>query len=341
MNLMNAGIKLSAFFENSPDWVCIADKDGFFKSVNVTIIKKLGYTTEELMAIPIASFIHKDDRKLTGRHRKLLLNGKVLRNFLNRYVTKKGEVIWLEWTSIYFTATELVFATAKDVTKRKQSEIDLAEQYKKFKHLTVHFKSNIEKDREYLTNELHEELAQLAAVVKMNVESIAMNTPVLSKTSKAVLQQTLGITEMLIKTLQRISFSISPNVLHEFGLNAALEWLCTEFTMLHDIPCIFKDNYNTKHLSKEIQTDFFRICQESLKNIDGHANAKNVSVSIEEGGNKIWLSIKDDGDGFDMMQQKATPGFTSMRERVNSVNGELLIESEPGEGTCILVAVAT
>ncbi len=337
---MNAGIELSAFFEKSPDWVCIAGKDGFFKSVNVTIINKLGYTEKELMAIPIASFIHTDDQKFTSKYRTSLLNGKVLRNFLNRYVTKKGEIIWLEWTSMYFNSTELVFATAKDVTERKKSEIDIEEQYKKFKHLTVHFKSNIEKDRKYLTNELHEELAQLAAAVKMNVESIAMNTPALSKTSKAVLQRTLGISEMLIKTLKRISFSISPNVLHEFGLNAALGWLCAEFTMLHGIPCIFKDDYNTQHLSKEIQNDFFRICQESLKNVDSHANAKNVFVSIEEEDHKIWLSVKDDGNGFDMMQQKATPGFTSMRERINSINGELLIESEPGKGTSVLVAIA-
>lgn len=339
INLMNSEIELSAFFEKSPDLICIVGKDGFFKTVNAVVIEKLGYTNEELLDKPVAAFIHEDDKQATSKHRAALLKSGVLHNFVNRYLTKKGDVLWLEWTSMYFPQSELVFATAKDITERKRTEADIEEQYQKFKNLTSHFKSNIEKERKYLTYELHEELAQLVSAVKMNVEAVAMNTPVLAGPSKIAIERAVLISEMLIKTLQRISFSISPNVLHEFGLNAALEWLCTEFSMLHNIPCIFKSDFNSKSLSQEIQTDFFRICQESLKNVDNHANAKNVLVSIKEEDNKVRLSIKDDGNGFDLNQQKATPGFLSIRERVNSINGELVIESEPGEGTSIFVTV--
>ncbi|MEO7488184.1 MAG: PAS domain S-box protein [Ferruginibacter sp.] len=339
-NLMHSEIELSAFFEKSPDLVCIAGKDGFFKSVNAVVTKKLGYTVDELLSQPISTFIHEDDKKITSKHRAALLNGKVLHNFINRYISKKGDVIWLEWTSLFFSESELVFATAKDITERKLAETDIAEQYKKFKNLTAHFKSDIEKERKYLTYELHEELAQLTAAIKMNIESVAMNTPLLPEPSKVAVKKALLISEMLIKTLQRISFSISPNVLHEFGLNAALEWLATEFALLHNIPCTFKNDYDEELLSKEIQTDFFRICQESLKNVEDHANANSVHISIEEVNDKVMLSIKDDGDGFDINQQKETPGFISMRERVNSINGELLIESEPETGTGIFVTIA-
>jgi PAS domain S-box-containing protein len=339
-NLMNSEIELSAFFEKSPDLVCIAGKDGFFKSVNAVVSKKLGYTNEELLAKPISTFIYEEDKKITSEHRTALLSGKVLHNFINRYVSKKGDVIWLEWTSLYFPESELVFATAKDITERKLAETDIEEQYNKFKNLTAHFKSNIEKERKYLTYELHEELAQLAAAIKMNIESVAFNTPLLPEPSKIAVERALVISDMLIKTLQRISFSISPNVLHEFGLNAALEWLSTEFTMLHNIPCTFRNDYDEELLSKEIQTDFFRICQESLKNVQDHANAKSVHINIEEINEHIKLSIEDDGDGFDINQQKETPGIVSMRERVNSINGELIIESNPETGTGIYVTVA-
>lgn len=337
--MIHSEIELSAFFEKSADLVCIASKDGFFKSVNAVVSQKLGYSNDELLSSPIATFIHKDDKEITSKHRAALLTGKVLQNFVNRYISKNGDIVWLEWTSLFFPESELVFATAKDITKRKLAETDIAEQYNKFKNLAAHFKSDIEKDRKYLTYELHEEVAQLAAAIKMNIESVALNTPFLPAPSKVAVDRALEISEMLIKTLQRISFSISPNVLHEFGLDAALEWLCSEFTRLHNIPCVFKNDYNEQRLSREIQIDFFRICQESLKNVEDHANAKTVYISIVEENDTIRLSIKDDGDGFDIHQQKETPGFVSMRERVNSINGELLIESEPETGTGIFVTI--
>jgi PAS domain S-box-containing protein len=340
INIMNSTIELSAFFEKTPDLVCVAGKDGYFKKVNPVVIKKLGYTEHELLSNPISAFIYHEDKKITQNHRTELLNGKVLHNFINRYITKKGEILWLEWTSLYFSESELVFAIAKDITKRKQAENDIEEQYKKFKHLTTHFKSNIEKERKYLTYELHEELAQLACAIKMDVESIVENTSLLPEFSKTSADHALAISRLLIKTLQRISFSISPNILQEFGLNAALEWLCKEFSALHDISCIFKTAYDEQTLTGEIKTDFFRICQEALSNIIGHANAVNAQISITETNDKIKLCINDDGNGFDMNQQKETPGFISMRERVNSINGELVIESKHGSGTSVCVTIA-
>ena len=134
INLMNFAIGLSAFFEKTPDLVCVAGKDGFFKTVNPVVIKKLGYTGHELLSKPIPEFIHPEDKKLTEKNRTALLKGRVLHNFVNQYLTKKGETVWLEWTSEYFSESELVFAIAKDITKRKQAENDIEEQYKKFNY---------------------------------------------------------------------------------------------------------------------------------------------------------------------------------------------------------------
>lgn len=164
----------------------------------------------------------------------------MLQNFINRYVTKKGNILWLKWTSIYFADKEILFAIAKDVTERKQAEKEAEEKYKKFKSLATYFKSNIEKDRKYLTYELHEELAQLVFGIKMYVQLIAANIPDLLPGTKSNIDHGLTVSDSLINTLQRISFSISPNILKEFGLNAALEWLCKEFSILNNIPCSLK-----------------------------------------------------------------------------------------------------
>ena len=332
--------ELFTFFEMTPDLVCIAGKDGFFKKVNPAAIDKLGYTKEELYARPIASFIHAEDKDVTDQTRTTLLGGKALLNFVNRYVTKNGEIVWLEWTSIYFSDSEIVFAIAKDVTERKQIEKEVEEKFKKFKGLATHFKSSIEKDRKYLAYALHEELAQLVAAAKMDIDWIANNLPGLSKSSKVRIDHAVVISNLLIKTIQRISFSISPNMLDDFGLNATLEWLCKEFSILNEIPCDFESAYDEESLTNEMKIDFFRICQESLTNVISHAQAVNVKIRIEEVEDNIQLTITDDGKGFDMDQQKETPGFVSMRERAASINGQLTVQSETGGGTRVCVTVA-
>ena len=328
------------FFEMTPDLVCIAGKDGFFRKVNPAVIDKLGYTEEELFARPIASFIHPDDKDLTSHERTNLLAGKALLNFQNRYVAKDGSIVWLAWTSIYFPDKEIVFAIAKDITESKQAELDIEEKYKKFKGLATHFKTSIEDDKKYLAVELHEELAQLAAVVKMDMEEIKDKEPDMSGPSKSRMEHALVVTGLLISTIRRISFSISPDMLDDLGLNETLKWHCNEFAVLNGTPCLFESAYNEANLTREIKLDFFRICQESLSNIMYHAHAKNVKVRIEDKGDKVWLIIIDDGKGFDMKRLQKTTGLTRMRERAASINGQLTIQTEPGKGTRVCVSIA-
>ena len=336
----NTDIELFSFFSKTPDLVCIAGRDGFFKKVNPPVIEKFGYSETELYERPIASFIHPDDQGITQQLRSELLTGKPLHNFLNRYVTKDGSVLWLEWTSVYFPDKDIVFAIAKDVTERKQLEKEKEEQNRKYKSLATFFKSNIEKDRKYLAYELHEELAQLVSALKMDVEWVAANATDLPTSSMSRMEHAAVISKLLIKTLQRISFSISPNMLDDFGLNATLEWLCKEFSILNEIPCEFEAAYNEDDLDHEMKIDFFRICQEALTNVIDHANATKVNIRINEVENDIQLCIFDDGKGFYIDQEKKTPGLTSMRERAASINGRLELITEPGKGTKICVSVA-
>lgn len=338
-DLQNPAFELSAYFEITPDLVCIASKEGYFKKVNPAVINLLEYTEEELFARPINTFIYQEDKAETQRTREELLKGEMLLNFTNRYITKSGKIVWLEWTSIYFAENQIVFAIAKNITKRKIIENEIEEKYNKFKSLATHFKKSIEKDRKFLAYELHEELAQLASAVKMELDMIPISVANLTEAARSKIEHAGMMAELLMKTIQRISFSISPAMLDEFGLNATLEWLCKEFAVLNGIPCFFESDYDDHGLSHEIKTDFFRICQESLTNAMYHAQASNVYISIKEIDNKIILCIADDGKGFDINQQKKTAGLISMRELATSINCELTIQSEIGKGTIVSVAV--
>jgi PAS domain S-box-containing protein len=338
--LENAELEIFSLFEMTPDLVCIASKEGFFKKINPAVVNKLEYTREELYSRPIFSFMHPNDREKTAREREKLLKGKAMLNFQNRYISKSGEIVWLEWTSIYLPDKELVLAIAKDVTKSKEAEKEIEEKYYKFKSLATHFKASMENSRKFLAAELHEELAQLAAVVKMDIDFIKNAESSLSEEVRKRLDHATAASNVLINAIRRISFSISPGMLNDFGLNATLEWQCKEFSILNGIPCSFKATYNEAHLTSEMKLDFFRICQEALINIMHHAEAKNVTIIIKEIGNDICLSIIDDGKGFDRKEHNKTFGLTTMQKRTASINGEIAIESKPGKGTEINVSVA-
>ncbi|MBC7867487.1 MAG: PAS domain S-box protein [Gloeobacteraceae cyanobacterium ES-bin-316] len=332
-------IEFSQLFEITPDLVCVASKEGFFKKVNQSVIKKLGFTEVELFARPIASFIHPDDLERTSYTRKKLLEGEILLNFHNRYISKSGSVIWLEWTSVYFAESELVFAIAKDITSRKLQELEVAANYQKFKNLASHFKNSIEKDRKFLAYELHEELAQLASVVKMELAMIPLVVADLPEAARIKIEQASANTHKLIKGLQKISFAISPALLHDFGLTATLQWYSQEFTRVNGIPCSFTSAYDEESLTTEIKTDFFRICQEALTNVMCHAAPCSVEIYIFESGNTITLCISDNGKGFELEKLVMSGGLKGIRERAASINGILNIETKVGEGTKIIVQI--
>ena len=338
--LREPGFKLSTFFEMTPDLVCVAGRDGYFKKVNRAVIETFGYTEQELMTRPVSFFMHPEDRELTLHKRSELLDGKALMNFQNRYLTKKGAIIWLHWTSIYLDDSEVVFAIAKNITEQKKIELDIEAKYKKFKGLAAHFKTSMEEDRKYLARELHEELAQLASVLKMDIEWVKNHSPELSPSSKDRVDHAAVITQMLITTIRRLSFYISPNMLEHIGLTATLEWYCREFSILTGIPCRFESEFNEKGLTEEIRIDLFRICQEALMNTLNHAQASHVTVRIEDRGRQLQLTVMDDGLGFDVKREQRKPGMTRMRERAASINAQLTVESGQGKGTTITVGIS-
>jgi PAS domain S-box-containing protein len=339
MQQHTSDIDLFTLFEMTPDLVCIAGKDGFFRKVNPAVIDTLGYSQQELFATPIATFIHPDDKQITSERRGQLLQGQHLLNFQNRYVTKSGEIVWLEWTSVYVPDKEVVFAIAKNITPRKLIEKKVEEEYRKFRNLATYFKTSIEEDRKYFATELHEELAQLAAIIKMDLEWISKDTSELTASSKNRLAQAAAVADLLVNTIRKISFTISPHMLDDFGLNTTLEWHCREFSILTGIPCRFEANYDEASLTKEMKIDFFRICQESLSNVMDHAGATSVQITIEDREENIVLSIIDNGRGFDLEQHPSLSGLTIIRERALSIDAHFDIDSQPGNGTRILVAV--
>jgi PAS domain S-box-containing protein len=305
---------LITLFQTTPDLVCIADKIGYFINFNAAVSHTLGYSRDELLAEPIANRMHPDDREMTLNRRARLLHGETMVNFQNRYITKEGNIVWLEWTSVYLPEKELVFAIAKNITARKEMEKRVEQEFTRLREQTVQFKNNLETDRKYVAAELHEDLAQLATAVKVDLDWINSNVDAPEKSRKRM-EHALITADLLIGTIRRISFSISPAMLDDLGLEPTLEWYCKEFSMTSGIACAFESKFNESALSKEIKLDFFRICQQALANIKNHAKASSVKISIKEKKESIILTILDDADHT----HEDTSGLLSIAQRAESI----------------------
>src|SRR5262249_9823520 len=125
--------------------------DGYFKRVNPSWQRLLGYSEVELFARPYMDFIHPDDRASTGAAAARLTDGHELTYFENRYFHRDGTIRWLLWTSTPFPQQQIIYAAARDITERKAAEETLAD-----------YARDLEQSRQAL----EDQTARLAQLVK-------------------------------------------------------------------------------------------------------------------------------------------------------------------------------
>lgn len=124
---------LNRFFSLSLDMVCIAGLDGYFKKINPAFEQNLGYTKVELLASPFLSFIHPDDIPATLKEMDKLSRGIKTIAFENRYRCKDGSYKWLQWNATPYE--QMVYAVARNVTERKQMQLDIQESEKRYRYI--------------------------------------------------------------------------------------------------------------------------------------------------------------------------------------------------------------
>jgi PAS domain S-box-containing protein len=114
--------ELQRFFDLIPDLACIASTDGHFLKINSAWLTLLGYTEQELLFTPFMDFIHPDDREASMKEVERQIGGDATIHFINRYRCKDGSYRWLEWQTTPAIGKTLLYATARDITERRQTE---------------------------------------------------------------------------------------------------------------------------------------------------------------------------------------------------------------------------
>ena len=311
--------------------------DGYFKYFNPAWENVLGFSIEELFSKAFMDFVHPDDRTKTLREFESLAAGRRTANFENRYTHKDGSTRYLSWMATSLPDEERVYAVGRDITDRKQIEISLQASREEARLLAGKLITTQEAERARLARELHDDITQRLAFLNIEMDKLEIQDQSLSEPSKNRLRQIGNDIGELSSDIHIISRQLHPSILDDLGLIQAIETECRNFTRLREFPVTLDLDGTLKDLSKEICLCIYRTLQESLRNIAQHAKATDIQVMLSRKDDTVHFLVKDNGKGFDSASNKKSSGLgmASMAERARLIQGDLYIESRPGEGTAI------
>jgi signal transduction histidine kinase/ABC-type uncharacterized transport system substrate-binding protein len=198
-----------------------------------------------------------------------------------------------------------------------------------------------ESERSRLASELHDDFSQRVALLALGLENASEALP---NSAQATKQQLCDLSNSVSEfgvDLHTVSHRLHPAVLESLGLVPGLTALCKEFSSRHGIDIIFSSGNIPRAVPADVALCLFRIAQEGLQNLGKYSGASQGQVNLRKDGDRLFLSVSDDGRGFDAkaMRNQVGLGIRSMTERARLVGGEFEIHSESGNGTRIDVCV--
>ncbi len=254
--------------------------------------------------------------------------------------------------SVYKLPSGEIVTVFSDETERKRSEEalkisreNLLEEYNQRKMLSKKLIDLLEKDRHYIAMELHDNIGQILTSLKINLEILDDKLKPADTELGFLVKTARRRAKQAIDDLNIIAQGLMPGILDALGLVSSLRTLLNEVKEHTDIKIDFFNRNVPKRFDKEKELAIYRIVQEALNNIIKHAEAKNVYVSLLKKGKVLFLSVEDDGVGFDqdkkmkISKRKGPLGLIIMQERAMQLDGELSIESKMGKGTHLLVEI--
>jgi signal transduction histidine kinase len=198
-----------------------------------------------------------------------------------------------------------------------------------------------EMEQRRLASELHDDFSQRLALLALGLESASETLSDSSQAAKRQLHELLNSASELGADLHTVSHRLHPSMLNTVGLAAGLRSLCQEFSSRHRVEIVFSSDDIPRAVPPNVALCLFRIVQEGLQNMRKYSGASQGHVNLRKKGNRLFLSVSDEGRGFDAkaIRNSAGLGIRSMGERARLVGGQFEIHSEPGKGTKIDVCV--
>ena len=255
--------------------------------------------------------------------------------------TTKGKLI-----PVYVTCTILkdhegrktgMVVVGHDLTEEKALEEKL-ERIRKERLIAINDAEENERIR--IAKDLHDGLGQILTGISYSLQNL---TPK-NQEETVVLEKIHTNINTAIQEAKNISHNLTPVILRDFGLIAAIENLTAKTNQLNKTKFLFNAYDFHSRIDGPLEKAFYRICQEGIHNVMKHAKAESATIELFREPGQVVLVIEDNGKGFEADkfksgEEKGGIGLISMRERAYVFDGEFTVNSKPGEGTEILVEI--
>ncbi|HOI16034.1 MAG TPA: PAS domain S-box protein, partial [Geobacteraceae bacterium] len=329
--------------------------------VNDAACRTLGYSRDELlsMSIPDIDAVSPPHRYVE-HWRQLRDNGSIVFESMHR--AKNGRVYPVEVQSnhLVFDGKEFNCSFVTDISDRKQAEEVLRtardelearvrERTDQLAELAEELSRAEELERRRIATELHDQVGQMLALSKIHLNSLSQSLA--PDTFAQLLGDVRDHISTSINEIRSLTFQLSPPLLYEVGLGAALEGLCEEIEDKYRIRATFRDMDTIGDAGKPellpegTRITLYQMARELMINVVKHARANRMVVAVKIDSGSIEIIIEDDGIGFDAEQamchadQNKSFGLFSIQHRITHLGGTLDIQSDIGRGSRATLSV--
>lgn len=332
----------SAVLVSAMDGIVAVDESQRIVIYNPAAERIFGWSFHEVMGQPLGMLIPSEHRNAhevqvrqfgrTGEtSRRMGGGGGVVVSGLR----KDGAVFPIEASISHVDrgGDQLYTVIIRDVTEAVRTREDLTQMAAEASRVR-------EQEKARIARELHDELAQSLAVLRMDLVQLGDSLRTTHPEAEQNVARMVAEVDASVAATRRIAADLRPLILDDLGLAAAIEWLGEEFTGRTGVACTVQLE-GDMDLPEPYATGVFRILQEALVNVAKHARAHRVEVSGERNATEIRIAVVDDGIGFDTgsPRKPLSLGLAGLRERVHLLEGKLVVTSGQGHGTRVEVTI--
>lgn len=336
-------LRLTQFaVDRAGDGVAWMDRQARFVYVNDAFCRSVRYSREELLSMSVYDIdIGLPRDSMSDPIGELRERRSIVYESYHR--TKDGLVFPVEISGNYiqFGDQEYVVAFARDITERKRAEEALHLSEQRLRHLATRLRTVREEERGAIAREIHDQLGQALTGLKMDLSWVSDQLPGEATALRQRTREMHALIDDTIASVRELSTRLRPPLLDDLGLDAAMEWLASDFAEKSGIECFLDLERVAERLSGESRLAVFRILQEALTNTGRHAEAKNLWIRTRLGEDQFVMTVRDDGVGISeaAVVDPRSIGITGMRERAASLGGEVFIARMAEGGTIVTLRV--
>jgi PAS domain S-box-containing protein len=222
----------------------------------------------------------------------------------------------------------------------------IRKQEENLRQLSLQIMTAQETERGRISRELHDGVGQQLTAMKYILEGI--RNAARGKDEEKLLNRINEARELatqIISDLRGISLDLRPTMLDDLGLKPTLEWFTRQYAERYEIGVVLECEVEEAEIPSHVATATYRIIQEAMGNVAKHAKAKRVVIDVRSDTEALRVQITDDGVGFDMallpqaQKTRGCSGMLNMKERVHFLGGDFRLETAPGKGTKLTLAI--